>query len=178
MSPRRLASRRIVIIAGPNGAGKTTFASEFLPHEAGCPDFINADLIARGLSPFAPDAAAFEAGKVMLSMMAARVKARRSFAFETTLSGLGYARSIPRWRAAGYHVKMVFLSLPSVELALARIRGRVAQGGHDVPEGVVRRRFGRGWRNFEKVYRRLVDAWALYDNSGPTPKLVSSGDNS
>lgn len=114
----------------------------------------------------------------MLSMMAARVKAHRSFALETTLSGLGYARSIPRWRAAGYHVKMVFLSLPSVELALARIRGRVAQGGHDVPEGVVRRRFGRGLRNFVQVYRGLVDAWALYDNSGPAPRLLSSGDHS
>ena len=178
LSPRKRAPRRIVIIAGPNGAGKTTFASEFLPREAGCPDFINADLIARGLSPFAPEDAAFEAGKVMLSMMAGRVKARRSFAFETTLSGLGYARSIPRWRRAGYHVKMIFLSLPSVELALARIRSRVAQGGHDVPETVVRRRFGRGLRNFEQIYRGLVNAWVLYDNSGPAPNLISSGDNS
>lgn len=177
MSPRGRVSRRIVIIAGPNGAGKTTFAAEFLPQEAGCPDFINADLIARGLSPFASESVAFEAGKVMLSQMAARVKAGRSFAFETTLSGLGYARSIPLWRRAGYHVKMIFLTLPSVELALERIRIRVKQGGHDVPEGIVRRRFGRGLRNFEKVYRGLVNAWVLYDNSGALPRLISSGDN-
>ena len=129
MTAGRTASRRIVIIAGPNGAGKTTFAEEFLPREADCPDFINADLIARGLSPFAPEKAAFEAGRIMLAQMAARVKAGKSFAFETTLSGLAYSRRIPRWRAAGYHVKMIFLSLPSVELALARIRARVAQGG-------------------------------------------------
>ncbi|HZY30962.1 MAG TPA: AAA family ATPase [Candidatus Methylomirabilis sp.] len=177
MSPRPRVPQRIVIIAGPNGAGKTTFATEFLPNEAGCPDFINADLIARGLSPFASESVAFEAGKVMLSQMAARVKAGRSFAFETTLSGLGYARSIPLWRRAGYHVKMIFLSLPSVGLALERIRIRVKQGGHDVPEGIVRRRFGRGFRNFEKVYRGLVNAWALYDNSGSLPILISSGDN-
>lgn len=177
MTRKAKGSPRIVIIAGPNGAGKTTFASEFLPQEAGCPDFINADLIARGFSPFAPETAAFEAGKVMLSMMATRVKSRRSFAFETTLSGLGYARSIPRWRRAGYHVKMIFLSLPSVELALARIRARVAQGGHDVPEAVVRRRFGRGLKNFDQIYSGLVNAWVLYDNSGSAPKLVSSGDN-
>jgi len=166
-----------VIIAGPNGAGKTTFAEQFLPNEAGCPDFLNADLIARGLSPFAPESAAFEAGKIMLAQIVARLKARTSFAFETTLSGLGYARQIPRWRAAGYRVKLIFLSLPSVSLALARIRARVAQGGHDVPEAVVRRRYSRGLENFNRVYRRLVDHWALYDNSGQTPRLVDSGDN-
>jgi predicted ABC-type ATPase len=178
MSLRRRAPRRIVIIAGPNGAGKTTFAGDFLPNEAGCSDFINADLIARGVSPFAPESAAFEAGKVMLALMAARVKAGKSFAFETTLSGLSYARNIPRWRASGYHVKIVFLSLPSVELALARIRARVAQGGHDIPEEVVRRRFGRGLKNFERVYQTLVDAWALYDNSGAAPVLLASGERS
>lgn len=169
--------RRILIIAGPNGAGKTTFAEEFLPREAGCPDFINADLIARGLSPFAPEKAAFEAGKIMLAQIAARLKAGKSFAFETTLSGMGYAQRIPRWRAAGYHVKMIFLSLPSVELALARIRARVAQGGHNVPEAVVRRRFGRGIQNFEQVYKQRVNSWALYDNSDKTPRLITSGDN-
>jgi predicted ABC-type ATPase len=120
---------------------------------------------------------AIEAGKVMLAQMAARVRARKSFAFETTLSGLGYARSIPKWRRLGYHVKLVFLSVPHVELALARIRARVAQGGHDVPEPVVRRRFGRGLMNFEQVYRKLVNSWALYDCSDVSPRLVSSGDN-
>lgn len=178
MNTRRQAPRRIVMIAGPNGAGKTTFAGDFLPHEAGCSDFINADLIARGVSPFAAESAALEAGKIMISLMAARVKAGKSFAFETTLSGLGYARRIPRWRAAGYHVKLIFLSLPSVDLALARIRARVAQGGHDIPGDVVRRRFGRGLDNFERIYRTLVNAWVLYDNAGPAPRLLASGDNS
>ena len=173
----RRSGPRIVIIAGPNGAGKTTFAGEFLTNEADCPDFINADLIARGLSPFAPEKAAFEAGRVMLGLMAARVRAGRSFAFETTLSGLAYARRIPRWRRAGYHVKAIFLSLPSWELAMERVRTRVAQGGHDVEGAVVRRRFGRGLANFERVYKPLVDAWVHYDNSGPAPRLVDSGDN-
>lgn len=113
----------------------------------------------------------------MLTRIAAHVRAGLSFAFETTLSGLGYARIIPQWRDSGYHVKRVFLNLPSEELALARIRARVSQGGHDVPEDVVRRRFSRGLRNFERIYRKLVDAWVLYDNSGPSPVLIASGDN-
>jgi predicted ABC-type ATPase len=170
-------SRRIVIIAGPNGAGKTTFSEQFLLGEADCPDFINADLIARGLSPYVPEAVSFEAGRIMLSQIRVYAKAGKSFAFETTLSGSGYASLIPRWQSAGYRVNLVFLSLPKVEIALARIRARVAQGGHDAPEPVVRRRFERGFRNFEQVYRRLVDSWALYDSSGPDPVLIDAGDN-
>jgi predicted ABC-type ATPase len=177
MKLRKHALPRIVMIAGPNGAGKTTFAEEFLPREAECPDFINADLIAQGISPFAPARGAFAAGRIMQSQMAARLKVRTSFAFETTLSGLGYARQIPRWRDVGYHVKIVFLSIPTVDLALARIRARVAQGGHNVPEAVVRRRFRRGIRNFEQIYQSLVNSWVMYDNSGPVPKLVHGGDN-
>jgi predicted ABC-type ATPase len=168
---------KVVIIAGPNGAGKTTFAQEFLPKEAGCPEFINADLIARGLSPFSPEEAAYAAGRIMLAQMAAYAKARRSFAFETTLSGLSYASRIGNWRNAGYHVKLIYLNIPSVDLALARIRARVAQGGHNVPESTVRRRFERGFRNFERLYRGLVNSWTLYDNSGPLPRLLDSGDN-
>ena len=84
---------------------------------------------------------------------------------------------IPRWRKAGYHVKLIFLSLPSVDLAVARVLARVAQGGHDLPEQVIRRRFDAGLRNFEDLYRGLVDSWALYDNSGPVPQLIASGDN-
>jgi len=170
-------SRRIVIIAGPNGAGKTTFSEQFLLGEADCPYFINADLIARGLSPYVPEAVPFEAGRIMLSQIRAYVKSGKSFAFETTVSGSGYASLIPRWQSAGYRVNLVFLSLPKIEIALARIRARVAQGGHDVPEPVVRRRFERGFRNFEQVYRRLVDSWALYDSSGLDPVLIDAGDN-
>ena len=118
--------KKIVIIAGPNGAGKTTFAQAFLPREAECPDFINADLIARGLSPFAPERAALRAGKLMLEEITRRVEVGSSFAFETTLSGRNYARHIPRWRELGYHVKLMFLSLPSAELAVARGRAGAA----------------------------------------------------
>jgi predicted ABC-type ATPase len=169
---------KIVIIAGPNGAGKTTFAREFLPNEAHCPDFVNADLIAAGLSPFRPETAAAHAGRIMLEEVAARVARRESFAFETTLAGRGYMRMIVQWRAAGYHVELLFLSLPSPEMAIMRVAGRVAQGGHAVPEDVIRRRFAAGWRNFRAHYMRLVDSWVLYDNSGDQPVKMESGENS
>ena len=171
-----MADKKIVIIAGPNGAGKTTFAREFLPQEADCPDFINVDLIAAGLSPFAPEKVALRAAKLMLAEMRGRVRAGESFAFETTLSGRNYARLVPRWRAAGYHVKLIFLSLPSADLAVARVASRVAHGGHNVPEDVVRRRFENGLRNFQTLYQSLVDSWVLYDNSGPSPLLIDERD--
>jgi predicted ABC-type ATPase len=173
---RTRSDKKIVIIAGPNGAGKTTFAQEFLPGEAGCPEFINADLIAKGLSPFAPENAAFQAGRIMLGQMAVKVSRGESFAFETTLSGLNYARHIPRWRKAGYHVKLIFLGVASADLAVARVRARVAQGGHDVAEAIIRRRFDAGLRNFNDVYRHLVDSWALYDNTAQAPMLLVTGD--
>lgn len=167
---------RIIIIAGPNGAGKTTFARDFLPKEAQCPYFINADLIAAGLSPFAPEAAAIKAGKLMLREIADYAARRESFAFETTLSGTAYLRHILEWHQAGYHVSLFFLSLPSVDYAIARVAERVRQGGHDIPEGVIRRRFDAGWRNFQAHYRDAVDAWAVYDNSGVEPVLVEWGE--
>lgn len=169
------SQKRIVIIAGPNGAGKTTFAREFLPNEAGCPFFVNADLIAAGLSPFAPELAAIKAGRLMLEAIAEHVSRGDSFAFETTLSGLSYVRMIPRWKLAGYVVKLIFLSLPDAEMALARVAARVAQGGHNVPEAVVRRRFYAGMRNFQQLYRPLVDDWQMYDNSTSPPVLLDEG---
>ncbi|MBF0340764.1 MAG: AAA family ATPase [Magnetococcales bacterium] len=165
--------KKIVIIVGPNGAGKTTFAREFLPNEAHCPIFVNADLIAAGLSPFAPELAAVRAARLMLQTMAEHVAAGRSFAFETTLSGKGYARVIPQWRAMGYHVKLIFLDLPDVETSLARVAERVRQGGHDVPEETVRRRFVAGRRNLIDVYRSLVDTWLRFDHSGDHPRLLN-----
>lgn len=167
-----MSAQRIIIIAGPNGAGKTTFAREILPNEAGCPVFINADLIAAGLSPFAPELAAIKAGRLMLEAMAAHESRSESFAFETTLAGMAYARSIPRWRSAGYHVTLIFLSLPSSDVAVERVAERVRQGGHSVPVPVIRRRFAAGRRNFESAYRNLVDDWAEYDNSGNEPRLI------
>ena len=171
-----MSKPKILIIAGPNGAGKTTFAREFLPNEADCPQFVNADLIAAGLSPFDPALAAVRAGRVMLQTIHAHARARESFAFETTLSGLGYARHISRWRAAGYHVTLFFLTLPSPEMAIERVAERVRQGGHDVPQAVIRRRFASGIRNFEHTYRDAVDAWAVYDNSDAEPRLVDWGE--
>ncbi len=168
--------KRIVILAGPNGAGKTTFANEYLPREAACPNFINADLIAAGLSPFNPAGAAVQAGRLMILEMRRYLRQGQSFAFETTLSGRSYARHIPGWQSAGYRVELIFLKLRSIRLALARVKARVAQGGHHVPAAVVRRRFRLGWRNFEQVYRSLVDHWELYDNSGPIPVLLAMGD--
>ena len=164
--------RRIIIIAGPNGAGKTTFAREYLLKEANCPDFVNVDLIAAGLSPFDPDRAAIRAGRLMLSEIERRIRKGERFAFETTLSGHLYARWIPRWRKAGYRVKLIFLSLPNPEMAIARVKTRVDQGGHNVASAVVRRRFDSGLRNFQDVYKNLVDRWWWYDNSGPVPKLI------
>ena len=169
--------QKIVIIAGPNGAGKTTFAREFLPHEANCPDFINADLIAAGLSPFNPDAAAIRAGRLMLEEIGQRVAQRRSFAIETTLSGRGYACMIPDWRKAGYRVKLIFLSLTSAEEAIARVAMRVRQGGHNIPDHVVTRRFESGMRNFQGIYRYNVDLWQWYDNSDELPVLIDEGEN-
>jgi predicted ABC-type ATPase len=113
--------QRIIIIAGPNGAGKTTFAPEYLPKEARCPDFINVDLIATGLSPFNPARAAIQAGRIMLSEIERRVRKRESFAFETTLNGNVYARMIPSWRNSGYRVRLIFLSLLDAEMAISRV---------------------------------------------------------
>ena len=165
MATDRTLDKRILIIAGPNGAGKTTFAREFLPQAAGCPIFVNADLIAAGISPFDPESAAIRAGRLMLEEIRRHAEAGDTFAFETTLAGRGYARMINQWRMAGYHVKLIFLSLKSPEHAIARVALRVRQGGHDVPEPVIRRRFAAGLSNFRTLYSPLVDTWSLYDNS-------------
>ena len=169
-------SKKIIIIAGPNGAGKTTFARSFLPAEARCPRFINADLIAAGLSPFAPEDAAIKAGRLMLQEMAHCAAHGESFAFETTLSGLAYLRHIHEWKGLGYHVSLFFLTLPSADMAIARVAERVKQGGHDIPEDVIRRRYAAGRLNFAAHYRDVVDAWACYDNSGDEPIMIEWGE--
>lgn len=161
-----------ILIAGPNGAGKTTFAREYLPGEPEGLRFLNADLIAAGLSPFDPDRAALRAGRLLLSLVDEAVAQRESFTVETTLSGHGYARSIPRWQAAGYFVTLIFLALPDVETAIARVAERVRQGGHDIPVPTIRRRFEAGRKNFETVFKPLVDEWLLIDNAGDTPVLI------
>lgn len=166
---------RCIIIAGPNGAGKTTFAREFLPREAGILHFVNADLIAAGLSPLKPELAALAAGRLLLSELDRLAAARVDFSFESTLSGLTYAARLQEWQAAGYRIEIVFLKLASVTLALRRIADRVKQGGHAVPTADVRRRFHRGWKNFERTYRALADAWAVYDNSAAQFQLIEEG---
>jgi len=175
LSPSR---PRAIIIAGPNGAGKTTFAREFLPAEGNCPTFINADLIAQGLSPFRPEAMAVEASRLMLERVRQTVANREDFAVETTLAGRAYLRMIREWRAAGYPVELMFLQLPSAELAVERVRQRVAQGGHNIPEPDIRRRFERGIPNFRQHYRSLVDAWQVFDASQWPPVLIDNGVNS
>ncbi len=165
-------SKKIIIIAGPNGSGKTTFAGEFLPNEAACPVFINADLIAAGLAPFEPERAAFKAGRLMLSEIHFHARRGDNFSFETTLSGRAYARVIPGWQAIGYRVKLFFLRLDSPELAIARVCQRVKAGGHNIPEKVIRRRFKAGLNNLETLYKPLVDEWAVYNNSGVIPELL------
>lgn len=169
------APRKILILAGPNGAGKTTFAREYLPQEAGCPVFINADLIASGLSPFDPTRVAIRSGRVMLQMIREHAERGDSFAFETTLAGRNYVRAIPRWQETGYGVTLVYLSLPTAAMAIARVAERVRQGGHHVPDDVVRRRFLSGRDNFETLYKPIVDEWFHYDNAGQEPVLLDKG---
>ena len=117
----------------------------------------------------------FRAGRLLLETINEHVAAGKSFAFETTLSGLAYSRSIPKWRKRGYFVEILYLRLSDPDVAIDRVRQRVSVGGHDVPEAVIRRRFHAGLRNFEKIYRELVDQWKIYDNSGREPILLSSG---
>ena len=170
-SPRQTPT--VYIIAGPNGAGKTTFAAEFLPAFVNCRQFLNADLIAAGLAPFAPETQNVRAGRLLLERIRELSAAREDFGFETTLSGRTYARLVTGLREAGYRIVLFFLWLPSADLAVVRVANRVKQGGHGVPEADVRRRFGSGLRNFFRLYRPLVDAWWLYDASGLPPAVVA-----
>lgn len=168
--------KKIIIIAGPNGAGKTTFARDFLPAEAHTLRFINADLIAAGFAPFNPETAATKAGRLMLEEIDDCVLAGESFAFETTLSGLSYLRKIKRWKQLGYEVKLWFLSLPSADVAVSRVEIRVSQGGHNIPEHVIRRRFKAGLDNFHNLYSKAVDSWVIYDSYAQPPKVLDWSD--
>jgi predicted ABC-type ATPase len=164
----------VYIIAGPNGAGKTTFAREFLPRYADCRNFINADLIAQGVSPFSPEAAAFRAGRLVLLEIDHFGKRGIDFAFETTLSGRSHMNSIRHLRNWGYAAHFFYLWVSNIELTLDRVRGRVLSGGHDVPEAAIRRRFDRSIRNFLTNYRLIADSWILFDNSGDRPMILAS----
>jgi len=172
---REKVTPRCLLIAGPNGAGKTTFAREYLPNDVRVLNFVNADLIATGLSPLKPELAAIAAARLMLGEIDRLTELRADFAWESTLSGLTYAKRIRSMKQVGYHVEIIYLKLASPQLALRRIASRVRQGGHNVPKADVLRRFSRSWANFQGAYRPLADAWAVYDNSRRPPTLVESG---
>jgi len=166
---------RCLIIAGPNGAGKTTFAREFLLKDTNVIHFVNADLIAAGLSALRPEIAAVTAGRVFLAELDRLAAARASFAFETTFSGRSYVARLAGWKLAGFRIEIAYLKIDSPQIALKRIASRVKQGGHGIPRDVVSRRFGRSWTNFTGIYRPLANAWSVYDNSQAEPQLLEQG---
>lgn len=164
----------VVVLAGPNGAGKSTTAARLLRGALAVEEFVNADVIAQGLSAYRPEAAAVAAGRVMLQRLRFLAAARRDFAFETTLAGRGHAMWLRELRSTGYRTHLTFLALPSADLAVARVAERVQGGGHDVPEPVVRRRFAAGLSNLFAVYLQLADGWQVFDNAELAgPRLVA-----
>lgn len=169
-------NKTLFIVAGPNGAGKTTFAEFYLPNEVKCFDFINADLIAKGISPLRPESAGIEAGRILFRRMENLSTRGLTFAFESTLSGHGHLERIRRLRAKGYRVVIYYLKLPSPELAIERVKNRVREGGHDIPEKDLRRRFDRSWQNFIRLYRPLADKWIVFDNSGDAPIVLEESE--
>ncbi len=165
---------KLYVLAGPNGSGKTTFAEKFLPHYADCFEFINADLIAKGLSPFQPSKVAIKAGKILLDQIADCFRRKTNFAFETMLSGKSYLHLFQQLKSQGYELHLFFLWLPTVQLALARIADRVSKGGHNIPERDVRRRFTRGLKNLLNIYLPLFDTCSFFDNATGKPELIFS----
>jgi predicted ABC-type ATPase len=166
----------IYVIAGCNGAGKTTFAKEFLPKEVKCLRFLNADEIARGLSPFDPAASAVRAARLLLSEFAVSVTRQATFALETTLSGSTYVRLLRNAQESGYRIYLHYLWLPNPSIALARIQERVKKGGHHVPAADVRRRFSRSLAHLGADYAPLADKWAVWDNQTSPPTLMAESE--
>ncbi len=160
------------MIAGPNGAGKTTFALEYLPQVAPGITFVNADLIAAGLSPLAPEQMMITAGRLFLQQIEHHVAAGRDFAFETTLAGRGYLRLVRRLRAAGWRVELYYLALPNAEFSRLRVAERVAHGGHAVPDADVARRFPRSLRNLLDLFADAVDHTECFLNTRSVPDIV------
>jgi predicted ABC-type ATPase len=166
----------VVVLGGPNGAGKSTAAPRLLRGSLKVEEFVNADTLAQGLSAFRPQDVALEAGRITLARLDSLESQRKSFAFESTLASHALVRRLRRLKKRGYSVHVVYLWLPTVDLALARVAERVRTGGHDVPAEAVRRRFDRGRRNFFTLYRPLADTWRLYDASAITgPRLAATG---
>lgn len=163
----------IIILGGPNGAGKTTAAQVILPKKLHIQEFVNADEIARGLSPFNVEGVAISAGRLMIQRMRHLVREGQTFAFETTCSGRQYAGWLRACKAAGWRTTLLYLWLPSVEIALDRVARRVREGGHAIPPGIVARRYVAGIRNMRHLYLPLADVAAIYDNSDRTRRLVA-----
>ena len=169
---------QLVAVAGPNGAGKSTVGARLLKETLGIAQFVNADDIARGLAGFAPETAAFEAGRIMLRWMGELARRRETFAFETTLAGRAYARFVAAQVDAGYSFHLIFLWLKDPDVALKRVADRVRRGGHSIPDAVIRRRYERGLRNLRQLYLPWAKSWKIYDNSvaGPArPVAVGRG---
>ncbi len=166
----------LYIIAGCNGAGKTTASYTVLPEILNCDEFVNADNIAKGLSPFNADGVAFEAGRIMLTRINELLEAGKDFAFETTLATRSYVSFIKKAKVAGYEIHLIFFFLSSIELAKLRVEQRVQEGGHNIPSDVIERRYKAGIRNFHELYKDLVDDWRLYDNSNLSRALIAERD--
>jgi predicted ABC-type ATPase len=160
------------IIAGPNGAGKTTFALEYLPKVAGCTHFINADLIAAGLAPLAPERESLAASRIFLQELDARISARENFAFETTLAGRSYLRLVERLHREGWRVELIYLALPSAEMSAMRVAERVAHGGHGISKADIIRRFPRSLRHLLDEFSHRVDRCLCYINDGARPMRI------
>ena len=171
-----MKNKHLYIIAGPNGVGKTTFATEFLPQYVHCRNFVNADLIATGLSPFSPEIASIRAGRLVLEQINTFAGRGIDFGFETTLSGKAYVGLLKDLKKRGYRIHLFFLWVPNAQLSLARIKDRVARGGHNVPSEDVIRRFQRSISNFFGTYQPLLDTWHLFDNSSEKPRLIARKD--
>lgn len=165
----------LYIIAGCNGAGKTTASFTVLPEMLDCEEFINADEIARGLSPLNPDKAAIEAGRIMLSKIDKLISNHQDFAFETTLSTKSYVNTIRKARESRYQVTLVFFYLDSEDLAIERVKSRVLEGGHDIPKPVIIRRYFAGLKNLFRLYTQVCDYWMLFDNSKLHSELIAEG---
>jgi predicted ABC-type ATPase len=165
----------LYIIAGPNGAGKTTFARRKLAAKPTSVEFVNADSIAQGLSPYAPETAAIAAGRLMITRLRELSARQESFAFETTLSGRAYRPLLAEMGSAGYTIELDFLWLPFPEQSIDRVAERVTQGGHHIPEDVIRRRHVKGLKNLFNFYRPLLGRWTLYDNTRSPSHLIARG---
>jgi predicted ABC-type ATPase len=166
----------VIVLAGSNGAGKTTAARSLLANTLHVMTFVNADVIAQGLSGFDPAAATIRAGEIMVERLEELAAQHASFAFETTLAARTYAGKLQLLRESGYRVHLFYFWLDSVELAIARVAARVKSGGHDIPETTIRQPYGRSIRNLFNLYIPIVTGWKVYDNSGESrPRLIAKG---